>query len=268
MATKPILNPFEPPRVPVYTTGPFAGRPYLGHVLVTHEPPPFEQMRTALRKSVERVSLTTASGEDLDALAKSVGAPTDPWVVVGTTTIDGTLEQVNALFGVDAVGKTTSLGPTLVGGRMLKPTGWHLNRNLGGEALVFCDIIRRQSEIDAEERRASLRHDPSVGHNYPSLPCPECGPHGNAGEVMLASSWAKCTTCNGGKAGDLWGEVKHEKSDGGFPDDQLSIKDSPAIKGPFVVTIDGHKCNSEAAQRMMAEYLEGCYKRLRSLGLT
>lgn len=186
------------------------------------EPSPFEQMRAAVRENVERVSLTTASGEDLDALAKSVGAKTDPWVKVGTTTIDGTLAQVKSCMeesdpdrdvesAIDAFVRAGAANlPWMIGGRHLLALGSHINSH-AGTALIRCDIVRRQSEIEAEQQEKAAERLTIAVERYEALHptiCPECGPHGNRGEVLLASSWAKCTTCAGGKTGDLWGEVK------------------------------------------------------------
>ena len=164
-------------------------------------------------------------------------ASPDPWVVVGTTTIDGTIKQVaeallyghatndveNNVGWIDSMVSTSDRKPWEIGGRHLRARGSHINLATN-TAIIRCDIVRRQSEIDAEAR---LR--PCV--NCEDAPvdaggtfcegctadlratevrpqCHECGPHGNRGEVLLASSWARCTTCAGGKPGDLWGEVK------------------------------------------------------------
>lgn len=149
-----------------------------------------------------------------------VASPADPWVKVGTTTIDGSLDHVARLLTtsfeeawpvVDAFLRDDD-GPWLVGGRWLRPHGGSVYNGL---AVIRCDIVRRQSEIDEEMMRSVA---PSINELSATMrrmdPCPECGPHGNRGEVLLASSWAKCTTCAGGKPGDLWGEVKAEqKSD-------------------------------------------------------
>lgn len=181
------------------------------------EPSPFEQMRAAVRENVERVSLTTASGEDLDALAKSVGAKTDPWVKVGTTTIDGSVAQVGEMLRVlkaeshrDAIDAFLQADePWLIGGRYLQAKRSHIDSH-DNTALIRCDIVRRQSEIDEEEMideevayQAQRRAMPAAIRP----PCPECGPHGNAGEVLLASTWVRCTLCGGGKSGDAFGAV-------------------------------------------------------------
>ncbi len=139
----------------------------------------------------------------------------DPWVVVGTTTIDGTWSQVDEMLGFTNLVDDDVF---FLGGRHVRPRE-HVAESYaaktGGVKVVVCDIVRRQSEIDAEEaaQRANipevLRRLRASGYNISDrATCPECGPHGNRGEVLLASSWAKCTTCAGGKTGDLWGEVK------------------------------------------------------------
>lgn len=169
------------------------------------------------------MTTNTISIKSGDVTARLVGAPedafnieADPWVAIGRATIDGTYADINRMFGVDAVGKTTSLGPTMIGGRMLVATGWHLNKALGGEALVFCDIVRRQSEIDAERKAhidfvSKWAADPwRLRPTMRQQACPECGPHGNAGRVLLASTWVACTVCAGGKPGDAFGIVEIE----------------------------------------------------------
>lgn len=150
-----------------------------------------------------------------EAIRRANEAKTDPWVKVGTTTIDGTLEQVARMLdaydaerAIDAFMQAD--GPWIIGGRHLLAKGSHINSH-AGTALVRCDIVRRQSEIDAEHLAAQMKVADERSHMMVTAfakTCPECGPHGNRGEVLLASSWAKCTTCAGGKPGDLWGEVR------------------------------------------------------------
>lgn len=159
--------------------------------------------------------------------------PKDPWVVVGTTTIDGTLVDVANVLDVSSwpidwardAKATIDLfmraeTPWLVGGRRLVAKRSHVN-TIDETAIIHCDIVRRQSEIETEGAAKQTVFDEEVAameardypHGLPRPPCPECGPHGNRGDVLLASSWAKCTTCAGGKPGDLWGEVRsHETS--------------------------------------------------------
>lgn len=150
----------------------------------------------------------------------------DPWVKVGTTTLDGTIMQVATLLDVSGWGPPLTESeaenaidlfmkqderyhePWLVGGRHLRGRASHVNAS-SGTALVRCDVVRRQSEIDAEMIATVAQACNEIAATLKPT-CPECGPHGNRGEVLLASSWAKCTTCAGGKPGDLWGEVKAE----------------------------------------------------------
>lgn len=157
-----------------------------------------------------------SSSETMSAIVKT---PDDPWVKVGTTTIDGTLVDVanvldvsswpidwarDAKAAIDLFMRAET--PWLVGGRRLVAKRSHVN-TIDETAIIHCDIVRRQSEIEAEHvaRVAAEFHKDDA---YAAPACPECGPHGNRGEVLLASSWAKCTTCAGGKPGDLWGEVR------------------------------------------------------------
>lgn len=154
-------------------------------------------------------------------------AEPDPWVKVGTTTIDGTLVDIANVLDVsswpidwarDAAAAIDLFmhadTPWLVGGRRLVAKRSHVNA-IDETAIIHCDIVRRQSEIEAEGAAKQAEFDREVAtmeardypHGLPRPPCPECGPHGNRGEVLLASSWAKCTTCAGGKPGDLWGDV-------------------------------------------------------------
>lgn len=140
----------------------------------------------------------------------------DPWVKVGTTTIDG---DVCGLWESEDLDEMRGR-VRFIGGHHLRLEWLETNR---GVDIAFCDIVRRQSEIDAERRAAAADGECSSCGAFTHLsthgtcsrccdraenPCPECGPHGNRGEVLLASSWAKCTTCAGGKPGDLWGEVR------------------------------------------------------------
>lgn len=158
----------------------------------------------------------------------------DPWVVVGTTTLDGTIMQVATMLDASGWGPPLTESeaesaidlfmkqderhhePWLVGGRCLRARGCHINGGRG-TALIRCDIVRRQSEIDAEqcaELAAMARKiDEEELADYLSRPpCSECGPHGNAGEVLLASTWVRCTLCGGGKSGDAFGAVEEEQA--------------------------------------------------------
>jgi hypothetical protein len=157
---------------------------------------------------------------------QTAAAP-DPWIKVGTTTIDGTIQQVATalLYGqtagddvdnnvgwIDSMMQTSQREPWNIGGQWLRAHGSHVNMS-AGTAIIKCDIVRRQSEIDAETPRCSR-----CGARPPSLqefacarcgeqtaaglandvrpPCSECGPHGNAGQVLLLESWVDCGTCN------------------------------------------------------------------------
>lgn len=158
----------------------------------------------------------------------------DPWVKVGTTTIDGTFHQVREVFGetwdnVEHMRYHLAAGDVWgIGGRSLMIN----DRDVFDDVVIIsCDIVRRLSECcdycdrdhltDAQRERAgecsSCSASIAAKMSSPASvkpTCPECGPHGNRGEVLLASSWAKCTTCAGGKPGDLWGEVQaHEPGD-------------------------------------------------------
>ena len=127
----------------------------------------------------------------------------DPWVVVGTAAVDGTHAELAAAFGVVPGAVGACVHGLIEGGhvrdvrgRNLRPTEWV---PLDGEVgMVLCDVVRRQSEIDAE--RAAIRPDVKAvaeahGLRYVQRTCPECGPHGNARRVLLLESWVDCTTC-------------------------------------------------------------------------
>lgn len=159
----------------------------------------------------------------------------EPWVKVGTTTIDGSLVDIANILDVaswpidwdrDAEASIDLFmradEPWLIGGRHLRGRSSHVNASRG-TALIRCDVVRRQSEIDAErqtgladgECRSCGKFDAlsTMGTCSPccyraEAPCPECGPHGNRGKVPGLDAVYDCTTCAGGKPGDLWGEVK------------------------------------------------------------
>ena len=127
----------------------------------------------------------------------------DPWVVVGTTTIDGTLAQVADLIQcepdrepedlLDAFARSPD--PWMIGGRHLRAKNLHINGH-ARTALIRCDIVRRQSEIDAEKKaREQTILDGLMRVHMSNHECPECGPHGNAGRVLLLESWVDCETC-------------------------------------------------------------------------
>lgn len=123
------------------------------------------------------------------AMDRMLADKRDPWVVVGTTTIDGPLKSIL---------KTTSNlldwdEPRMIGGR------WLRFKRLDGPTdvtLVVCDIVRRQSEIDAEMIASVVPVCNELAVTMRAVdPCPECGPHGNSGRVLLLESWVDCTTC-------------------------------------------------------------------------
>lgn len=192
--------------------------------------PPEAKKHIALAASVTTQIMYEVDGVEEDGPDDSHDK-SDPWVKVGTTTIDGTLVDIANVLDVsswpinwdrDAVAAIDMFmraqEPWLVGGRHLVAQRSHVNEH-AGTAIIHCDIVRRQSKIEAEGAAKQAEFDREVAtmeardypHGLPRPPCPECGPHGNRGEVLLASSWAKCTTCAGGKSGDLWGEVKADK---------------------------------------------------------
>ena len=85
-------------------------------------------------------------------------ADPDPWVKVGTTTIDGTLVDIANVLDVsvwpidwarDAVAAIDLFmraeTPWLVGGRYLVAKRSHVNEH-AGTAIIHCDIVRRLSE--------------------------------------------------------------------------------------------------------------------------
>jgi hypothetical protein len=146
-------------------------------------------------------------------------AKTDQWVVIGTTTIDGTpthvgeaIDQAVGFAGeerrdaedaIDAFMRSPD--PWMIGGRMLRSKGV---RTFNGATMIFCDIVRRQSEIDAEQAtrtEAARQHFIAIKSNLPKAPCPECGPHGNRGRVLLMDREVACTVCAGGVSGDAFG---------------------------------------------------------------
>lgn len=170
-------------------------------------------------------SMCTNGHVQLHGAPCSCGAPKaepDPWVKVGTTTIDGNMKQVYEVLGVspwpwlcasDTTGAINHFmraeQPWLIGGRHLRGVGSHWDAQ-ADTAVIHCDVVRRRSEIDAEHQRGKADGEcKSCGaldclstHGTCSRccdraenPCPECGPHGNAGRVLLLESWVDCTTC-------------------------------------------------------------------------
>jgi hypothetical protein len=128
----------------------------------------------------------------------------DPWVVVGTTTIDGTTADVVASIGGDWLDLSRMWEPRQIGGRWVRPVS---AASLLGDTetqdaftVMRMEIVRRQSEIDVEAARAKSaafrEFLDDLGPERLSEPaCPECGPHGNAGRVFLLESRVDCTTC-------------------------------------------------------------------------
>lgn len=159
-------------------------------------------------KSTERLREAKA-GEFRMRLAEP-----DPWVKVGTTTIDGNMEQVYEVLGVspwpwlcasDTTGAIDHFmraeQPWLIGGRHLRGVGSHWDAQ-ADTAVIHCDVVRRQSDLDAERKAhvdfvSAWATDPwrNLGRPAASSACPECGPHGGAGRVLLLESWVDCTTC-------------------------------------------------------------------------
>lgn len=139
----------------------------------------------------------------------------DPWVTVGTTAVDGTLPELAEAFNVPACAVGASVAGLVEGGHVVEVRGRNLRPlewvNLGnGCGLVHCDVVRRKSEVDADaplgkadgECRSCGMFDCMSTHgtcarccDRAENPCPECGPHGNAGRVLLLESWVDCTTC-------------------------------------------------------------------------
>lgn len=165
---------------------------------------------------VEAVPVLLAPPPTFTSKPLHAAIKTDPWIKVGTTTIDGDLKAIAAMFGTDDINKVIKHKDVRrVGGRDLQPTWWETNRGTG---LVFCDIVRRQYEIDAEARLHPCVNcetptdmmfcaDCTKAAKAAEPPCPECGPHGNRGRVALAFSEVACTTCAGGVPGDAFGRV-------------------------------------------------------------
>jgi hypothetical protein len=226
-------------------------RDYLNHRLLTFEPPSF----------------ATATGPELDDMAKRFGVDRDPWIVVGTTTIDGPWSQVDEMLGF---ANLVDDDVFLLGGRHVRPREYVADSyaaKVGDVKVVVCDIVRSQSEIDAEQRAEfaimARKIDEEELADYFSRPtCPECGPHGNAGRVLGADLWYPCTLCAGGRPGDMH-EVQREtrvvevapgaewpKRGGlqGFPDDMFSIPQPPSpLAGPFTITITAETDAAETA---------------------
>lgn len=180
----------------------------------------------------------------------------DPWIKVGTTTIDGTIADVVALFD-DANMTDEKANVFLIRGQYVKRREYCATSLAAMRCevmVVGCDIVRRQSEIDAERNEQAQRLTDELGQRAAASapPCPECGPHGNRGEVLLASSWAKCTTCAGGKAGDLWGGVEVEM------EVEVDITAWPTSQVPTVAQIyESYRADIAAGLRVPKDILFG-----------
>jgi hypothetical protein len=175
-------------------------------------------------------------------------ATSDPWVVVGRTTIDGDLKSVAAMFETDDIDELIQHESVhRIHGSYLRPTWWE---SRCGVDIVCCDIVRRQSEIEAEQRaelKAMARKiDDEELADYLAKPCPECGPHGNAGRVLLLESWVDCTTCRPSpeeRANIVLG-IDTSKADaalsnysltiGGMTFDEVELKPRAADYGPGI----------------------------------
>lgn len=124
----------------------------------------------------------------------------DPWVVVGTTAVDGTLDALAEAFNVPACAVGASVHGLIEGGHVVDVRGRHLRPMewvppQDGAATVVCDVVRRQSEVTASWHAAGEAIGRAYAKAHPQKACPECGPHGNAGRVLLLESWVDCTTC-------------------------------------------------------------------------
>jgi hypothetical protein len=132
-----------------------------------------------------------------------------PWIVIGTTTLDGLTDEqftaaTNTSLTIDDVIRSGQ--PFPLGGRALIAKGV---RTFSGTTMLFCDIVRRQSEIDAER----FAHEQAIVNGLMRVhmgnhQCPECGPHGNRGRVQLNFIEVACTVCAGGVSGDAFGMVE------------------------------------------------------------
>src|SRR5688572_4961781 len=83
----------------------------------------------------------------------------DPWVTVGTTAVDGTLAELAEAFNAPACAVGASVAGLIEGGHVVEVRGRHLRPTewvppQDGAGIVLCDVVRRQSEIDAEDDNA------------------------------------------------------------------------------------------------------------------
>jgi hypothetical protein len=154
----------------------------------------------AASPSIQRVAEANRKAEEasfMDARRRALQEKIDPWVVVGTTTVDGLISQVVERIGGNANDLMGWQEPRDVGGRML--VGHEFNTTQDGIVVMRCDIVRRRSEINAEKANAAADRLMAAVERYEqehATTCPECGPHGNAGRVLLLESWVDCTSCH------------------------------------------------------------------------
>jgi hypothetical protein len=144
----------------------------------------------------------------------------DDLVVVGTAAIDGDLDGVPRLFGVPTLLDLKPGREAVVGGRRVRVKLVTTRGDAGAMlAVVGVDVLRKRSEIEAEER---ARQAAALGPVVVERPtCPECGPHGNLGHVQLAEVVVACTTCNGGRPGDTFGSVAPTVDDSAFDQERM-----------------------------------------------
>lgn len=204
---------FAAPSVPSHLRAP-GGAPMLAILGAwTSEPAPdgdmmfrleFRAVEAARKPPIRTVTLAPpdAARYDPEIQASYPTSSADPWVVVGRTTIDGTAEEVARIVG--APDKRTIMKhaggeePVHVGGQWIRADG--IGRDTRRDSVVLtCEVVRRRSEIDAEQRAqaeaelvaAGLAAMEAVGRPT----CPECGPHGNRGLVFLVESAVPCLSC-------------------------------------------------------------------------
>lgn len=180
---------------------------------------PVQQVAATVADVLKDMNISAATGPALDALYERY---VDPWVQVGTTTIDGNLKQVYEALAVspwpwlcasDTIAAIDHFmraeHPWLVGGRCLRGVRSHVDAQ-ADTVVIHCDVVRRQSDLGAEQAIGKADGECKSCGAFDCLsthgtcarccdraenPCPECGPHGNAGRVLLLESWVDCTTC-------------------------------------------------------------------------
>ena len=137
--------------------------------------------------------------------------PTDEWVVVGRTTIDGTRKAIAQIVGCELHKSLTRhmTTPRFVGGRWLRGVNY-CEADAATIRVFVCDVVRPAAEAEAEaERKAEA--DAAQGAKRPQ--CPECGPHGGKGMVELLESWVPCRTCDAAVAADYGFTLEEAVSD-------------------------------------------------------